>query len=205
MTKKQDPENQTKNLPKYLGLASLGAFVLLILAVLPAEYGVDPTGFGRVTGLTKLAGHHDDHGGPGEGAGIGVYTGQFKTETIRIEIEEFGEVEHKAFLSAGGGFVYSWEVEGETPNGGVYFDFHGHPASADADEYPEGFERSYGEGELAAQSGVFNAGFPGYHGWFFLNLEERPVTLTLKISGFYDNHQEMYRAVEGAIVHSAEF
>ncbi|MCI5046359.1 MAG: hypothetical protein MRY59_02560, partial [Aquisalinus sp.] len=129
----------------------------------------------------------------------------FKTETISIEIEEFGEVEHKAFMPQGGAFTYSWEVVGDTPNGGVYFDFHGHPSSADADKYPEGFEQSYGEGEVRAQSGVLNAGFPGYHGWFFLNLEERPVTLNLTISGFYDSHQEMYRAVEGTIVHSADF
>ena len=37
------------------GGALLAAAVLLVLVVLPAEYGLDYTGFGRVTGLTSLA------------------------------------------------------------------------------------------------------------------------------------------------------
>jgi len=40
-------------------LATLGslivALILLVLVVLPAGYGVDPTGFGRATGLTAMA------------------------------------------------------------------------------------------------------------------------------------------------------
>lgn len=35
-------------------IAAAVAAVLLVLAVLPAEYGVDPTGLGKVMGLTKL-------------------------------------------------------------------------------------------------------------------------------------------------------
>lgn len=41
-----------------LSLATLGALgvaaLVLVLAVLPAEYGIDPTGFGDATGLTKI-------------------------------------------------------------------------------------------------------------------------------------------------------
>jgi hypothetical protein len=28
----------------------------------------------------------------------------------------------------------------------------------------------------------------GIHGWFWLNLTGEPLTVTLKISGFYDSH-----------------
>jgi hypothetical protein len=35
-------------------IAAVAAFVLLITVVLPAEYGIDPTGVGRVLGLTQM-------------------------------------------------------------------------------------------------------------------------------------------------------
>ena len=40
---------------KKLGLAALGAAILLVSVVLPAEYGIDPTGFGRLTSIAKLS------------------------------------------------------------------------------------------------------------------------------------------------------
>ncbi len=36
------------------GVALLAAGLLLVVAVLPAEYGVDPTGIGRALGLTAM-------------------------------------------------------------------------------------------------------------------------------------------------------
>ena len=33
----------------------IGALILLVLVVLPAEYGIDPTGFGELTGLDALS------------------------------------------------------------------------------------------------------------------------------------------------------
>ncbi len=35
-------------------LAAISALVLLVAVVLPAEYGIDPTGVGRVLGMTKM-------------------------------------------------------------------------------------------------------------------------------------------------------
>ena len=35
-------------------LAAISALVLLVAVVLPAEYGIDPTGVGRVLGITKM-------------------------------------------------------------------------------------------------------------------------------------------------------
>ncbi|MGA1740659.1 MAG: hypothetical protein ACO4AC_00610 [Pseudohongiellaceae bacterium] len=44
------------NLLKATVATIIGAVVLLVLVVLPAEYGIDPTGFGELTGLNDLAG-----------------------------------------------------------------------------------------------------------------------------------------------------
>jgi hypothetical protein len=44
----------TKKLVKSTILAAAGAGVLLITVVMPAEYGIDPTGLGQVTGLKQM-------------------------------------------------------------------------------------------------------------------------------------------------------
>lgn len=44
----------TKQLIRSTLLALVGASLLLITVVLPAEYAIDPTGVGRVIGLTDM-------------------------------------------------------------------------------------------------------------------------------------------------------
>ena len=57
MTNKTDKDEapiSKKKLLTYFALAYLGAAALLVAAVLPAEYGIDPLGIGKVTGINKL-------------------------------------------------------------------------------------------------------------------------------------------------------
>lgn len=44
----------SKRLVRSIGLALIAALIVLTTVVLPAEYGVDPTGIGRALGLTAL-------------------------------------------------------------------------------------------------------------------------------------------------------
>ena len=44
----------TARLVKSTILAMVSAVVILVTVVLPAEYGIDPTGAGRVLGLTEM-------------------------------------------------------------------------------------------------------------------------------------------------------
>ena len=55
------------------------------------------------------------------------------------------------------------------------------------------------------QSGAFTVAFPGYHGWYFMNLEEGPIKIELTASGYYTAHKEMYRAVDGGVLMNVEF
>lgn len=207
-----------------LGFAAAGAGILLVTVVLPAEYGIDLSGFGRITGLTALAqeakpsyefegtlefniGDYDpsaeiiDQSVQGL---IHLEEAPFKSEVIELEIEDLGEIEHKFILPADTTILYSWEVV--DPKGdGVYFDFHGHPSSADAANYPEGFEMAYSRGEGYAQNGSFTAPFPGYHGWYLMNLEEGPITVRLTVAGYWTEHKEMYRAVDGNVITNVDF
>ena len=210
---------------KKLGLASLGAAILLVTLVLPAEYGIDPTGFGRLTSVSKLSATEPAQGedfGQAMEFNIAEYdvTAErieasiqglikleeipFRTETIDIKIEDFGEMEHKFIMEEDTSLVYSWEVVGAKGDG-VYFDFHGHPSSEDALLYPEGFEQAYSKSEATSQSGSFTAPFPGYHGWYFMNLEEGEIHLRLQVSGYCKEHKEMYRAVDGKVIKTVEF
>lgn len=210
---------------KKLGLAALGAVILLIAIVLPAEYGIDPTGFGCLTRIGKLSepapassvdfgqtmvfniGEYDPTAERIEESIQGLINLEdqpFHTETIDLKIEDFGEIEHKFIMAADTTLIYSWEVV-EGKGDGVYYEFHGHPSSADAPSYPEGFEQAYSKGEGQSQSGSFTAPFPGYHGWYLMNLEEGAITVRLKVSGYWQEHKEMYRAVDGKVINVVEF
>ncbi|PJI85943.1 hypothetical protein BC777_2293 [Yoonia maricola] len=204
--------------------AAVGGGALLVVAILPAEYGIDPTGLGDKLGLTAMA-QNIDEPAPFEGVlafNIGEYDptaeridmsvqglihqedAPFYSEVIEIEIEDYGEIEHKFIMPADTTFVYSWEVLNAVGDG-VYYDFHGHPSTDDAADYPDGFEMAYARGEGTAQHGSFTAPFPGYHGFYFMNIEEGPITVRLTVSGYWEEHKEMYRAVKGEVLTNVDF
>jgi hypothetical protein len=204
-----------------LGLGAITGAALLVAVVLPAEYGIDPTGMGRAAGLTQMAqpaetfsadlsfnvGDYDPSAERIDESVQGLIHLQdspFQSEVIDIEIEDYGEVEYKFVMPADTTFVYSWEVLNAVGDG-VYYDFHGHPSSADAVNFPEDFEMAYARGEGTAQNGSFTAPFSGYHGFYLMNIEEGPITVRLSVSGYWDSSQEMYRAVDGEVVTSVPF
>lgn len=181
----------------------VAAIILLVLIVLPAEYGIDITGFGRLTGLNDLAapaantitirdvtGGNEtlrevqipDAGDPTPLPNPAVFQDEaqvVKTETLRIEIPAGGETEVKTKLQEGKVVIYEWRVEG----GDVYVDYHGHDPSFG----PDFFVRYQEIQEGATQSqGSLVAPFAGEHGWFWLNYNEQPVVITLTVTGFYD-------------------
>ncbi len=77
--------------------------------------------------------------------------------------------------------LYSWTVNG----GPVYVEFHGEPT---AGKWPEGFYQSYEKGDgVSAGHGSLTAPFTGNHGWYWLNLSDKPATITLQVSGYYSS------------------
>lgn len=216
-----------RRLGRQLGYATLGAGALLVVFVLPAEYGIDPTGLGDIMGVKALSGlvapaaaqtdfgqsmtfNIEDYDVDAEDLNqsirglLNLRDGAFASETIILDIEDLGEMEHKFIMSQDETLLYSWRILNATGEG-VYYEFHGHPSSADAPDYPDGFEQAYSRGEGMGQSGAFTAPFPGYHGWYFMNLEEGPIQIELTVSGYYEGHKEMYRAVDGRVITNVEF
>jgi hypothetical protein len=186
-------------LARSIAVATLVAAVVLVTIVLPAQYGIDPTRAGAALGLTALRGPTrtlqvaDVVGGnekyrqvelpdPGEPiplpnpavAQLKAADAPTKTLTVRLGVDEKTEI--KAVLDKAQVILYSWTAQG----GEVYTDFHGHePQSGTAfvryEEQQSGHE---GHGSLVAP-------FAGEHGWFWLNLSNQPVTITLRLSGYY--------------------
>ena len=180
----------------------VAAAIILILVVLPAEYGIDPTGIGGATGLTQLNAVPtvtieitDIIGGnevlreveiPGFGEPTplpnpAVFQDQEeapRTDVVTIVIPPESETEVKLYLREGKMAVYSWAVD----QGDVYVDFHGHDASFG----PDFFVRYKEQQEGAGGNGSLIAPFRGEHGWYWLNYNEYEVTITLTVTGYHD-------------------
>ena len=177
------------------------AAVVLVAAVLPAEYGIDPTGVGRLLGLTEL--HQpvrsitvkDVIGGnehvrevaipePGQPTPLpnpAVHQDEPaapKSATITLTLGIDQETEIKAIMREAKVMLYSWHAEGGT----VYSDFHGHDPSLG-----ERFWVRYEEADgITGRNGSLVAPFKGQHGWYWLNVSEKPVTITLNVTGYQD-------------------
>ncbi len=183
--------------------ATLAASVLLV-AVLPAEYGIDPSGIGSRLGLTQMSGKSaagivladnlagnenigkaqiPDAGKPLPLPNPAVHQAHAdvpRSETVTITLPAFGETEVKTALQANQLVLYSWH----TDKGKVYVDYHGHSPDW---ENKQAFVR-YQEAKdgIAGANGSLLAPFTGEHGWYWVNLEAHPVVITLKVSGYYD-------------------
>ena len=152
--------------------AALAAAVILITAVLPAEYGIDPLGTGRLMGLTDLA-------GASSGA-IKRQEAAYKTNTASFDLGPYEVVEFKYRLEQGATMVYSW-----TATGPVIYDMHSEPDGA-----PAGYAESFDKAQSPAAHGSYTAPFSGIHGWFWENPNAKLVTITLTTAGFYSSAQE---------------
>ncbi len=192
------PPSARKLLLGITGAAALAA-LLLVVAILPAEYGIDPTGIGRALGLTAINGPTktvqltDVIGGntnlkevkvadPGDPIPLpNPAVSQLKdtaaqTHTQTITIPEFQETEVKALLDEAQVLLYSWEADGD-----VYVDFHGHDPAATGD----GFVRYREEQSTRSGHGSLVAPFTGEHGWFWLNIDNKPVNIKLTVTGYF--------------------
>jgi hypothetical protein len=163
------------------------AGVLLMTTVLPAEYGVDPLGTGRLLGLTRIAGAGaaaaTTAGGPTSLEPIRpeantAHAAPFKRDTRSFQLGPFEAVEYKYRMEKGGNMVYAWRSTGR-----VKAEFHGEPQGA-----PKGYAEFYEKRESdVSANGSFFAPTSGIHGWYWENLSADPVTITLNSAGFFTN------------------
>ena len=184
-------------------LIALGvAIAILVTIVLPAEYGVDPTGVGRLLGLEEMgeikmrlareaAGHEAEAVAsaaatsepaslPPSGVPTPVavqqepspVTGTSDVTEIILLPSQAKEI--KLVMKKDARVIYSWA----TNRGVVNYDTH---ADAPGIDY-----HGYGKGTgKASNEGVLVAAFDGAHGWFWRNRTADTITITLKTNGDY--------------------
>ncbi len=183
------------------GAAAVAATLLLVVAVLPAEHGIDPTGIGKRLGLLALARTVAPPSGSAastNAAGVdalraqavavfGAQPGQSfdasaavraaaapKTDAMTVTVPPGEGVEVKALLADGGSLVYHWSATGD-----VSVDMHGERPDA-KDE----FTSYLVDGARREDAGSFTAPFAGAHGWYWLNKGRRPINVTVSVTGF---------------------
>lgn len=164
--------------PKRILIASLAALsvaaVLLITAILPAEYNVDPLGTGRLLGITGMSEQQ------AVGA-LNVQDGVYRKDSYQIVLAPFESVEYKYRLEEGASMLFDWQADGE-----LLFDMHSEQDGVDPQEYSPSFDKGNGSGV----AGSYTAPFSGIHGWFWENRGSRDVRLELNTTGFYRSATE---------------
>jgi hypothetical protein len=191
----------TKRLLISSSVAIAGAVLILVLVVLPAEFGIDPTGLGERLGLTALRGPvrtleiADVTGGneayreveiPDFGQPVPLPNPEVaqdepepaESTTLEVTIPPESETEIKMVMRTAKMISYDWRVD----RGDIYADFHGH----DPEVSQEYWVRYKEQQEGSANNGSLVAPFAGEHGWYWLNYNEFPVVVTLHITGYYD-------------------
>ncbi len=194
-------------------IALVVAGVILVLFVLPAEYGIDPVGTGRALGLTDLAKASPAsapppsapatpaaaadtavimpvlHASPAGDAPrvTGAFIPQpahFQMDSREIVLAPGEGMEIKYNMKKGAGLVYSWTASAALP-----FEFHGEPdvkpAGKEGTDYYESYELDDKTG-ASERSGTFVAPSTGIHGWFWENKTSGKITLKLVAAGYFD-------------------
>lgn len=185
-------------------VAVVVAAVAMVFFILPAELGIDLTGFGEKTGLTGLARSGgntniylerglkrknvlfplDAAARPDEATlratlaakGIAIpANAKFVSDHWEYELLPYDSIEMKYELAQGQPMIFSWH--GSVP---LHYDMHSVP-----DDGGNPATESFAISDAPAQTAVYIAPFTGIHGWFWQNQTLNPVTVTIDSTGAY--------------------
>ena len=186
----------TPQLLRSTAIAIAAAAVLLVTVVLPAEYAVDPTGVGKMLGLTQmgeikqqLASEAEAEVGTAEPPAMVASTAEPDvapaaspqepaTEawrdvvTLTLAPDEAAEI--KLAMKKGEVAPYEWTAS----PGHVNSDLHADGAGGLFTSYRKGRAETRDAGELTAD-------FDGAHGWYWRNRSGVSVEVTLRTNGAY--------------------
>jgi len=181
----------TKKLIKSAILAALVAVVLLVTVVMPAEYGIDPTGLGNAIGLKRMgeikvslaneaAAEQIEEAQAVSSPPTVAQAPKPKTKdtpndetTITLAPDQGREI--KLIMTKGDKVAFSWSTDGGTAS----YDVHGDSKALNINYH------SYSKGSEQTHQGEIEAAFDGSHGWFWRNRTSTPMTITLQTNGQY--------------------
>ncbi len=200
-------------------IAVVAAAVILVTVVLPAEYGVDPTGIGRVIGLTEMgeikmslareAAEAEATEAAAAQAGSPTAPASATPAPAPPSMAPAAETATPA-AAAGAAVAADTTVVRLQPNEAREFKLamrqgarvtyawstDGGPVNfdthADRTAPPAISYHGYSKGSgEQADAGVLVAAFDGMHGWFWRNRTRDVVTVTLRTTGDYQEIREV--------------
>jgi hypothetical protein len=206
MTTNKQPNLNKGQLLKSLIIALLIGSVVLLTAILPAEYGLDPLGTGELFGFSKL---YQDN------AKAEIIDTNSRLNFKKIKMEKLGsppsvlqpneadnpppEAQYRqradtivVVVPAEKGIEYkfkslkygSTKYEWATDKGIVYIDFHGEVKQEQppANVFYESYTLAYSNN----MAGTLTAPFEGKHGWYFRNETNEAIVVTIRLKGQYE-------------------
>ncbi|MGZ3172605.1 MAG: hypothetical protein ACXWJC_05905 [Croceibacterium sp.] len=184
-------------------VAVIVASLAMVFFILPAELGIDLTGFGEKTGLTGLAKSGtgniyldrglkrtnvlfplDAAARPDEATlratlatkGIAIpANAKFVSDHWEYELLPYDSIEMKYNLAQGRPMIFSWHAP--VP---VHFDMHSVP-----DQGGNPATESFAISDAPVQTAVYVAPFTGIHGWFWQNQTLNNVTISIDATGAF--------------------
>lgn len=191
----------SRQLLRSTAIAAAAAGAILVTVVLPAEYAIDPTGAGRLLGLTEMGEIKSDLADEAErdrlkdagrtsslldtilGAVVGTAHAQTTEaatgrearwkDTFSFTLTPGEGIEYKLVMDEGAVARFDWSAE----NGRVNYDLHG-------DGSGESISYEKGRG-TTGEAGEITAAFTGNHGWYWRNRDKQDVTVTVRVAGDY--------------------
>ena len=206
MTTNNQPNLNKGQLLKSLSIALLIGAVVLVTAVLPAEYGLDPLGTGELFGFSKLYQSNDlaesnetnsslnfkkikmeKLGSPlsvpkpseADNPPSEIQYRQ-RADTITVVVPAEKGIEYKFKSLKYGSTKYEWA----TDKGIVYIDFHGEVKQENPPKNV--FYESYTLAYSNNIAGTLTAPFEGKHGWYFRNETNEDIAVTIRLNGQYE-------------------
>ncbi|MCL1049266.1 hypothetical protein L2755_06910 [Shewanella abyssi] len=193
------PVHSNATLLKASIVATVIAAVVLVMAILPAEYNIDPTGIGKSLGLTEIATAATAAIIPSAKAATNVMKSTdsivitdapsvaeikqarvevpgLRQDTVDIVIAAGKGLEYKLLINENQHLEYEWRTDGAP----LYFDFHGEPQGDTT-----GFFESFTITTSDQVKGTLTTPFAGSHGWYWKNKTSEPITVTLTTKGAY--------------------
>ncbi|MAO23348.1 MAG: transmembrane anchor protein [Phycisphaerae bacterium] len=184
-----------KRLFKSTIIAIVSAAIILVTIVLPAEFGIDPTGVGSLSGLKRMgeiktalaeelkADQQNQSSTtdttPITNPVINQTDAAPRTDTMSVTIDANKSTEIKLTMRKGATVEFTWSTDA----GPSFYDLHGDSKEINYHIYEKGTETS--------KQGTLVASFDGNHGWYWKNRSAAPITITLKTNGDYQDIKEM--------------
>ncbi|BDD09851.1 hypothetical protein FUAX_22830 [Fulvitalea axinellae] len=200
-------DQQTIDKPTIIKLTLLSLVIgggLLVVAIMPAEYGIDPVGAGKLLGFDKLYSPETTEavrkptqkshpavklGHVGSGPDVPVPAGvsdpaperqyQERQDEVSVTIPAGKGIEYKVQMLKYGKMKYSWITDGPE----LFLDFHGEVKKKPGEK--SGFYESYTVAYSKNMAGTLTAPFEGPHGWYFKNSGSEDVVVTIRMKGQY--------------------